>query len=168
MSNTGRHVSEPALRVVVVASWATTRHHALVAQTVVPMIAYVDAGAAIDWLTDAFGFRERERIGDEDGTIMHAELETNAEGGVVMLATPSSDYEGPRRHGERCERARAWLAVPWVVDGVLVYVDDVDAHFARARSKGARILSEPEDGPPARRYRAEDIEGHRWMFMQRA
>ena len=45
-----------------------------------------------------------------------------------------ADYEGPRLHGERCERARAWLAVPWIVDGVLVYVDDVDAHFARARS----------------------------------
>ena len=27
------------------------------------------------------------------------------------------------------------------------------------------ILSELEDGPPARRYRAEDLEGHRWMFM---
>jgi uncharacterized glyoxalase superfamily protein PhnB len=143
-------------------------HDARVAQTVVPMIAYVDAQAAIDWLTDAFGFRERERIVDEGGTVMHAELETNEEGGVVMLATPSADYEGPRLHGERCERARAWLAVPWIVDGVLVYVDDVDAHFARARSNGARILSEPEDGPPARRYRAEDIEGHRWMFMQRA
>ena len=110
---------------------------------------------------------ERERITDEGGAVMHAELETNEEGGVVMLATPSADYEGPRLDGERCERARAWLAVPWIVDGVLVYVDDVDAHFARARSNGALILSEPEDGPPARRYRAEDIEGHRWMFMQR-
>ena len=70
------------------------------------MIAYVDAEVAIDWLTDAFGFRERERISDEHGTIMHAELETNAEGGVVMLATPSQEYEGPRRHSEQCERAR--------------------------------------------------------------
>ena len=30
------------------------------------------------------------------------------------------------------------------------------------------ILAEPEDGPPARSYRAEDLEGHRWMFMQRS
>ena len=135
-------------------------------QTVVPMIAYVDAAAAIDWLTDAFGFRERERITGADGTIMHAELETNTEGGIVMLATPSPDYESPRGHSERCERARAWLSVPWIVDGVLVYVGDVDAHFERSRSKGARILSELEDGPPGRRYRVEDLEGHRWMFMQ--
>jgi uncharacterized glyoxalase superfamily protein PhnB len=132
------------------------------------MIAYVDAEAAIDWLTDAFGFRERERISDLHGTIVHAELETNAEGGIVMLATPSQEYEGSRLHSEWCERAQAWLAVPWIVDGVLVYVDDVDAHYTRARSQGARVLSEPEDGPPARRYRVEDAEGHRWMFMQRA
>ena len=135
-------------------------------QSVVPMIAYADAVAAIDWLSDAFGFRERERITGADGTIVHAELETNEHGGIVMLATPSPDYEGPRRHSDQCERSRAWLSVPWVVDGVLVYIEDVDAHFARSKLKGARILSEPEDGPPARRYRVEDLEGHRWMFMQ--
>ena len=28
-------------------------------QQIVPMIAYEDAAAAIDWLTEAFGFRER-------------------------------------------------------------------------------------------------------------
>jgi PhnB protein len=54
-----------------------------------------------------------------------------------------------------------------VIDGVLVYVDDVDAHYARAIEGGAAILSGLEDGFPGRRYRAEDLEGHRWMFMQR-
>jgi uncharacterized glyoxalase superfamily protein PhnB len=48
----------------------------------------------------------------------------------------------------------------------VVMLDDVDSDCDRARKAGAQILSEPEDGPPARRYRAEDIEGHRWMFMQ--
>ena len=38
---------------------------------------------------------------------------------------------------------------------------------AGAKAAGAVILSEPEDGPPARRYRVEDLEGHRWMFMAR-
>ena len=58
-------------------------------------------------------------------------------------------------------------ARPWIIDGVLVYVEDVDEHYARAKAAGAVILSEPEDGPPARRYRVEDLEGHRWMFMAR-
>jgi uncharacterized glyoxalase superfamily protein PhnB len=58
--------------------------------------------------------------------------------------------------------------VPFVVDGVLVYVDDVDGHFARAKEGGATILSEPKDQAFGdRHYRAEDLEGHRWMFSQR-
>jgi uncharacterized glyoxalase superfamily protein PhnB len=38
------------------------------------MIAYEDAGAAIDWLSEAFGFRERreQRFTAEDGTVTHA------------------------------------------------------------------------------------------------
>ncbi len=87
--------------------------------------------------------------------------------GVIMLASPTPDYEGPRRHRDGCERARRWSAVPWVIDGVLVYVDDIDAHYLRAKRASATILSEPEDGAHGRLYRAEDIEGHRWMFMQR-
>jgi uncharacterized glyoxalase superfamily protein PhnB len=86
--------------------------------------------------------------------------------GLIMLARPTPNYEGPRQHRAHCERAKAWSTVPWVIDGVLVYVDDVDAHFARASEAGALILSPPEAGPPARRYRAEDLEGHRWMFME--
>jgi uncharacterized glyoxalase superfamily protein PhnB len=58
--------------------------------------------------------------------------------------------------------------VPWIVDGVLVYVDDVDAHYDRAKKAGATILSPLEDGGHGRRYRAEDLEGHRWMFMERS
>jgi uncharacterized glyoxalase superfamily protein PhnB len=54
-----------------------------------------------------------------------------------------------------------------VIDGVLVYVPNVDEHHAAAREAGAVILSEPKDEGHGRGYRAEDPEGHRWMFMQR-
>src|SRR5439155_1100945 len=67
---------------------------------------------------------------------------------------------------ETCVAARKWSSVPWVVDGLLVHVDDVDRHFARAKSAGATMLSELENNPVGRLYRAEDIEGHRWMFLQ--
>jgi hypothetical protein len=117
-------------------------------QSVVPMIAYVDAASAIDWLTQAFGFRERERITAHDGTISHAELEANAVGGIVMLATPSPDYEGSRLHREQCERARAWLSVPWVVDGVLVYVDDVDTHSPVLKPPVPRSCPNPKTAHP--------------------
>jgi uncharacterized glyoxalase superfamily protein PhnB len=133
--------------------------------SVIPMISYEDGFAAMDWLSRAFAFRERMRMTGSDRRLGHGEME--AGDGLIMLATPTIAYESPRRHRESCERARRWSTVPWVIDGVLVYVDDLDEHYVRAKSAGAKILSEPEEGPPGRRYRAEDLEGHRWMFMQR-
>ena len=132
---------------------------------VIPMIAYEDGFAALEWLARAFGFLEIRRLSGADGQLAHGEMAAGQ--GLIMLATPTPDYEGPLKHRASCERAQRWSTVPWVIDGVLVYVADIDAHFARAKQEGARILSELEDGPPARRYRAEDLEGHRWMFMAR-
>lgn len=134
-------------------------------QTVIPMISYEDGVGALDWLGKAFGFRELNRMTGPDGRLAHAEME--AGGGLIMLASPTPEYESPRRHRETCERARKWASVPWIIDGVLVYVDDLDAHFERARAAGATILSGIEEGAPGRRYRAEDVEGHRWFFFER-
>jgi uncharacterized glyoxalase superfamily protein PhnB len=132
---------------------------------VIPMLSYEDAPAALDWLASAFGFRERMRMAGPDGTIGHAEMELGD--GVIMLASPTPDYESPKRHRERCDAARTWSSVPWVINGVLVYVDDVDKHFEKAKAAGATILSEPEDQEYGdRNYRAEDLEGNRWMFAQ--
>ena len=133
---------------------------------VVPMLSYQDGNAALDWLARAFGFRESMRMKGPDGRLAHGEMETDE--GLIMLATPTPDYEGPRKHRESCERARKWSTVPWVIDGVFVCVSDLDAHFARAKKAGATILSGIEEGGPGRRYRVEDLEGHRWMFMQSA
>ena len=135
-------------------------------QAVIPMIAYKDGIAALDWLAKAFGFVERQRMLGPDGRLAHGEMAAGT--GLIMLATPTPAYEGPKEHRAHCERAREWSKVPWVVDGILVYIDDVDAHHARAVAAGATILSEPEAGPPGRRYRVEDLEGHRWMFMERS
>ena len=136
-------------------------------QTITPMLAYEDGAAAIEWLESAFGFRERRnsRYTDEQGRVGHAELELDD--GLIMLASPTPEYRGPRRHAEECEQARKWLEVPYVIDGLHVVVEDVDAHFRQARGAGATILSEPEDQEYGERsYRAEDLEGHRWMFAQ--
>lgn len=131
----------------------------------VPMIAYENGPAAMDWLATAFGFVERERMVNDDGVLDHGEMALDD--AVIMMATPSPDYQGPRRHREHCEAAAAWSTVPYVIDGVLVAVADLDAHYARAKAAGAMILSEPTDNPYGRSYRVEDIEGHRWMFLQR-
>ena len=49
--------------------------------------------------------------------------------------------------------------------GLVVRVDDVDAHYARSRGAGASIDSEPADQPYGQReYGVRDPEGHRWWF----
>jgi uncharacterized glyoxalase superfamily protein PhnB len=132
---------------------------------VIPMVAYEDGHKAMDWLARVFGFRDRARMTAPDGRLSHGEMEAGS--GVIMLATPTPDYESPKHHRERCEQARKWSSVPYIIDGVLLYVDDAAAHFAGAREGGATILSELEEGENGKRYRAEDLEGHRWMFLQR-
>ena len=136
-------------------------------QRLVPFLGYEDAAAAIDWLCAAFGATENAetRRVAADGTIGHAELDI--EGSTIFLATPSG-YVGSRRHRERCEIEREMHDSLWVVDGLFVEVEDVDAHHARAVEAGATVIRGlDEPGVGYRLYTAEDLEGHRWMFGQR-
>jgi len=135
---------------------------------VIPMISYEDVGTAAEWLISAFGFQERvtSRHTDDGGTVTHAEVDLDGRDGTpVMLGCPGSDYHAPRRHAAECEHARKWLEPPYVVDGVLVYVNDVEAHQKRARAAGAEVLMEVTSAPYGRFYTVADSEGHRWMFM---
>ena len=135
-------------------------------QRVVPFLGYEDAAAAIEWLERAFGFIEdRDARYEEDDTITHAELDVG--GATIYLSTPRG-YASPRRLRETSDLARRAYDNPWVIDGQFVEVDDLYAHYDRARSAGATILREPEDpGIGQRIYSAEDLEGHRWMFGQK-
>ena len=136
------------------------------AQRVTPFIGYEDAAAAIEWLERAFGFSEdRAARYEENGTITHAELDLG--GATIYLSTPSG-YASPRRLRETSDLAHRAYDNPWVIDGLFVEVENVDAHYERARAAGATILREPEEpGIGQRIYSAEDPEGHRWMFGQR-
>jgi uncharacterized glyoxalase superfamily protein PhnB len=145
---------------------ATIRKRRAASSAVIPMISYEDGIGALEWLASGFGFRETARLTAPDGRLSHGEM--RAGDGLIMLASPTPDYHSPKRHREVCEQARRWSTVPWIIDGVLVCVDDLDRHFARAKAAGATILSEIEEGPPGRRYRAEDLEGHRWFFLEKA
>src|SRR5467141_5164787 len=79
---------------------------------VIPMIAYEDGPKAMDWLSSAFGFKERARMLDRDGRLSHGEMQ--AGDGVIMLATPTPDYQAPRHHREGCEPAQKWSTVPYI------------------------------------------------------
>ena len=50
---------------------------------------------------------------------------------------------------------------------VMIRIESVDAHHARAAGHGARILRPPTDYPYGeRQYTVEDPGGHRWTFTQ--
>ena len=109
---------------------------------VIPYLLYKDAERAVDFLTRAFGFRERNRTTLDDGRIMNVEL-VGPDGGEVWIGETE----------------------PQGMSIVYVYVDDADAHCERARAEGAEITNEPKDVDYGdRRYDAKDPEGHWWFF----
>ena len=119
-------------------------------------LAYRDPAAALTFFDRAFGFPERRaaRVEGAGGVLIVTEIEVGdsyfmigSEGGHNM-ASPASTA-GPTA----C---------------LLVYVDDVDAHFTRAQANGAEIVSPPSDQYWGdRRYEAKDLEGHLWFFHER-
>jgi uncharacterized glyoxalase superfamily protein PhnB len=82
---------------------------------------------------------------------MHAELTVGSEGAIVYLGSPGGGFRGPATVG------RTSL--------VYIMVDDVDAHYERAKSAGASIVEELNDLPFGhRRYTCDDLQGHEWSF----
>jgi len=131
---------------------------------ITPAIFYLDAARAIDWLCDAFGFEVRLKVEGEGGQIVHSELVLGS--GVIMV----TEGEGPH--------VRPYHKSPAQVGGantqnMFVYVDDIEAHCARARAKGATITREPtiadygDDYWVDKGYECVDHAGHRWWFAQR-
>jgi uncharacterized glyoxalase superfamily protein PhnB len=116
------------------------------ASPVMAELVYPDVAAAVAWLADAFGLRVRWVAGDH-----RAQLAIGDAAVAVMAARDG--FRPPADDG--------------VTGGVLVRVEDVDAHHDRARARGARVLAEPADQPYGeRQYAAEDLAGHRWTFSQ--
>jgi uncharacterized glyoxalase superfamily protein PhnB len=117
------------------------------ASPVVPVLIYPDVRAAVAWLTGAFGFAERLRIGEDHRSQMRAG------GGDVIIGDVRHDRRPPRE-GESTHQ-------------VMVRVEDARAHCERARAYGARILMEPTDFEYGeRQYAVEDLAGHQWTFSQ--
>jgi uncharacterized glyoxalase superfamily protein PhnB len=116
--------------------------------TVIPVLVYPDVRAAVAWLTEAFGFVERVRIGDDH----RAQMRVGESGGVIV-----ADVRGEQHPPQ-----------PGRVTHVLkVRVADVDAAFERARSHGARVIGEPTEFEYGEREcTVEDLAGHRWQFTQ--
>ena len=90
--------------------------------SVTPYLMIGDASRALAFYVQAFGAREVMRFPTPDGKVAHAEIVIGDS--HVMLADESSTFPGPQRLGG--------TAV-----SLMLYVDDVDATFARAIAAGA-------------------------------
>ena len=115
--------------------------------TVVPVLSYPDVRAAVAWLSAAFGFAERTRIGESH----RSQMSIGADGAVIVAE---------RRGGN-----------PVQGDGmthlVRVRVEDVSAQFEHACAHGARVVEPPTDREYGERdCTVEDVAGHRWQFAE--
>lgn len=103
----------------------------------------------IDGLTRVLGFQERSRFVDKDGRVQEAEL-VIGDNKLYFAGHRSGYWEGKGRGPEQL---------------TLVWVDDVDAHYARVRAAGVEADAPQDQSYGARSYNVTDPEGYKWGFM---
>lgn len=124
---------------------------------------YEDARQAIDWLCDAFGFQLRLLVEGDGGRVEHSEL-TFGEG-LIMVGEAKP---------ERFPHAKPPSMVAGAnTQNMMVYVDDAEAHHARATAAGA-VVTRPlethdygDDHWADKGYECRDLGGHHWWFCER-
>jgi uncharacterized glyoxalase superfamily protein PhnB len=117
----------------------------------IPQLSALEVDVYIKFLSDAFGFQVRRYWRDPNDSA-HVNVEVEFEGVVIGIG---------QRRGDR--RAPKDPSAPNI--GLYVVVNDVDAHYSRARAANAVITSEPADQRWGHRmYGAVDPEGHDWGF----
>jgi len=111
---------------------------------VTPVLHYPDVRAAVEWLCDIFGFRERLRIGNH-----RSQLEI---GNASIVVAQGAQY---------------YPADGWPDHSIMVRIPDVDTHHKHSVYSGADVVSRPVTHPYGeRQYRVLDIGGHSWTFSQ--
>jgi uncharacterized glyoxalase superfamily protein PhnB len=124
------------------------RNRSIPPSTVIPVLFYPDVRAAVAWLTGAFGFVERTRIGES-----HRAQLSIGEDGAVIVAEAGGGQQPP---GDGLVSALMKVRVP-----------DVEAQYERARAQGARVLEPLTDQMYGERECTfEDLAGHQWQFSE--
>ena len=119
---------------------------AVSASSIIPVLRYRDAAAAIEWLAETMGFDKKLVVPGEGGSIRHAQL-TFGEG-LVML--------GSERRGEPADSGAMYVVVA-----------DIEPHYEHARQAGAEIVT-PLERQEDRGlfYACRDPEGRVWNCGQ--
>ena len=126
--------------------------------TIIPVLRYRDAPAAIEWLCKVFGFEKHLVVPHQDGSVAHAQLSFG--NGMIMLASVAkteTEFGGLMKQPD--ELAGAQTQTSYVI------VSDVDAVYANAKVGGAKIATEIRDEEyGGRNFSCYDLEGHLWSF----
>jgi PhnB protein len=112
--------------------------------TVTPYLVVPGAPDVIEFLKQVFGAEEMFRMAGPDGRVMHAEVRVGDS--IIMM--------GEVPEGEAARPAMIHL-----------YLEDVDAAYARALAAGATAVAEPKDQFYGDRSGGvEDAAGNRWWI----
>lgn len=126
------------------------RNRSVPADTVLPHLEYQNVAAAMVWLSSHFGFIEHYRYGETGDGISGAQLHLGS--AWIMLRTSADDGASPAQAG--CH-----------TQSLTVFVEDVDAHHARAVAAGATIVEALHETMYGERQDGVlDLEGHHWLF----
>jgi uncharacterized glyoxalase superfamily protein PhnB len=117
---------------------------------IIPYLFYDDVAAAVEFLVRAFGFSEQMRTATPSGGV-HAQVKLGDQ--IVMLGQGGWD----KGHATPSVLGR-------VTSGVFVYLDEADAHYAKAKAEGADIVEPLADLAYGRSYTVRDPQGQTWYF----
>jgi uncharacterized glyoxalase superfamily protein PhnB len=127
------------------------RNRSVPTDTMLAHITYQNVSDAIAWLTKTFGFIEHYRYGEP---VSGAQMHLGA--AWIMLRSARPGEASPMQVGHSTQ-------------SLTVFVEDVDAHYQKTKSAGAKIVEElHETFYGERQYGVVDLEDHHWLFSRHA
>jgi uncharacterized glyoxalase superfamily protein PhnB len=130
---------------------AMMKNRSVPTDIVLPHVVYQNLSDAIAWLRRTFAFKEHYRYGEPlSGAQMYIGK------AYIMVNSARPGEASPKQLG-------------YGTQSLTIFVDDVEAHYRKAKAAGAKILEEPHVTVYGeRQYAAEDLDGHHWLFSQHA
>jgi uncharacterized glyoxalase superfamily protein PhnB len=121
-----------------------------------PYLTVRDARAALSFYQAAFGFAVRDSV-EDDGALMHVEMTYHDQ--LIVMFAPEGAFGSTARTPKSAQTVAP--------QSFYLYVDQVDAVYARAIEAGAKSLSEPQDQFWGDRFaQVEDLDGYRWALAR--
>ncbi len=130
------------------------KNRSVPADILLPHVVYHNVQEAVAWLSRVFGFTENYHYGNSGGLV---------DGAQIYLGKAYIMVTGAHRGGATPAKSGTYS------QSLTVFVDDVEAHYRRAKAAGAKIVEELNvTCYGERQYGVEDLDGHHWLFSQHA